>query len=426
MRIRPLLYSLISVLLAAQVAEAQARYINPRWSPDGRRLMFGANLDSPRRLDLFAINADGSTLVKVRDDARDGSWSSDGRRVLFAAMTAGSFDVYVMNADGSNVQQLTRTPDTEYQPHWSPDGKQIAFLSIPAGAGQRHDIHVMNADGTNRTALTETPAAEESSIAWSPDSRKIAFASNRDGNMEVYALTIASRDLRRLTNDAGGDNIPAFTPDSRSVVFISARGGARQFWRVSAEGGEATTVGPAIASPVTWSPDHKLIAYLGQADASSGIFVVAFAAGGAPRRVTPIPLAPNKLAQLRWLAGCWERRTPALINIEMWVHPEGELMLGASRTVTGGVTSEFEQLRLEARGDTLVYTALPSRQKETSFRSMQMSDTGFVVENLAHDFPQRISYRRRGTDSLLARIEGPGPNGTRGLDYLMRRVSCTP
>lgn len=109
----------------------------------------------------------------------------------------------------------------------------------------------------------------------------------------------------------------------------------------------------------------------------------------------------------------------------MWMVPAGELMLGASRTVASGVTSEFEQLRLETRGDTLIYTALPSRQRETAFRSTQLSDSGFVVENPTHDFPQRISYRRRGADSLVARIEGPGPNGTRGIDFAMRRIACT-
>lgn len=99
-------------------------------------------------------------------------------------------------------------------------------------------------------------------------------------------------------------------------------------------------------------------------------------------------------------------------------------MLGASRTVAGGLTREYEQLRLEMRSDTLVYTAHPSRQKETEFRSTRISDTSFVVENLAHDFPQRIMYRRIGADSLLARIEGPGPSGTRGIDFRMRKISC--
>ena len=134
---------------------------------------------------------------------------------------------------------------------------------------------------------------------------------------------------------------------------------------------------------------------------------------------------PNRLGRLGWLAGCWELRSANRVTLEMWMPPAGDLMLGASRTVAGGVAQEYEQLRLHAEGEVLVYTASPSGQSQTAFRSVQVSESGFVVENLAHDFPQRISYRRRGADSLVARIEGPGPSGPRGLDFPMRRVACT-
>ncbi|MBC8086327.1 MAG: PD40 domain-containing protein [Phycisphaerae bacterium] len=425
MRFQFLLTSL-AVLTAIQSTAAQVRYANPRWSPDGRQLMFGANLDHAKRMDVFSIGVDGTNVRKVREDARDASWSPDGKRVVFAVMTAGNLDVYIMNADGTNVQQRTRSTDLEYQPQWSPDGKKIAFLSIQPGAGQRHDIHLMNADGTNRVALTATPAAEESGLTWSPDGKHVAFATNRDTNWEVYSANIVDKSFRRLTNHEGTDNSPAYTPDGRAVVFTSSRGGSRQFWRVSAEGGEATVHAASVATPVAWSPDGRLQAYVGQADGFSGIFVAGISANSTPRRVTPLPVVANKLAQLRWLTGCWERRTPLQVTLEMWMHPEGELMLGASRTVVGGVTTEFEQLRLEARGDTLVYTALPSGQKEAAFRSLQMSDTGFVVENPEHDFPQRIIYRKRGADSVIARVEGPGQSGTRGIDFPMRRAGCGP
>lgn len=138
-----------------------------------------------------------------------------------------------------------------------------------------------------------------------------------------------------------------------------------------------------------------------------------------------IVFSANRLARLRWLAGCWELRTPARVTLEMWMPPDGDLMLGASRTVAGGFTREYEQLRLQAVGDTLVYTASPSGQRETAFRGTVVSDSGFTVENPAHDFPQRIGYQRRGADSLIARIEGPGPSGTRSISFPMRRVACT-
>lgn len=127
-----------------------------------------------------------------------------------------------------------------------------------------------------------------------------------------------------------------------------------------------------------------------------------------------------------WLAGCWEMRARNRVTMEMWMPPSGGTMLGASRTTAGGATREFEHLRLHAAGDTLVYTALPSGQHEASFRSTTVSATALVFENPAHDFPQKITYRRVGEDSVIARVEGPGPNNTtRGFDIRMRRASCT-
>lgn len=123
---------------------------------------------------------------------------------------------------------------------------------------------------------------------------------------------------------------------------------------------------------------------------------------------------------LRWLAGCWELRQGPRVTLEMWMPPAGGFMLGASRTTVNGQMRAFEQLRLAWQRDTLIYTALPSGQQETSFRTTIVSDSGFTVGNPAHDFPQRISYRKRGADSLVARIEG----GTRGIDFPMRRVAC--
>lgn len=136
-----------------------------------------------------------------------------------------------------------------------------------------------------------------------------------------------------------------------------------------------------------------------------------------------VPLAGQSrvpAGSLGWLAGCWELRQGARVTLEMWMPPAGGLMLGASRTTVNGQMREFEQLRLAWQRDTLVYTALPSGQQETSFRTTIVSDSGFTVENPTHDFPQRIRYRKRGADSLVARIEG----GPRGIDFPMRRVAC--
>jgi hypothetical protein len=127
----------------------------------------------------------------------------------------------------------------------------------------------------------------------------------------------------------------------------------------------------------------------------------------------------------RWLAGCWEMRRGSSVTVEMWMPLDGGLMLGASRTTAGGTLREWEQLRLGMQGSALVYTALPSGQRETPFTAIAVSDSGFTFENLANDFPKRIIYARRGADSLVASIEGPGRDGAnRRIDFPMRRVVC--
>lgn len=135
-------------------------------------------------------------------------------------------------------------------------------------------------------------------------------------------------------------------------------------------------------------------------------------------------LQGSPLQRVGWLAGCWELRQGPRRSLEMWMPPEGGVMLGASRTTVRGTVREVEHLRLDADGEGLVYTARPSGQAEAAFRSEQVSDTGFVVANPAHDFPQRIGYRRSGSDSLVAWVEGPGAAGTTRIEYPMRRVDC--
>jgi hypothetical protein len=147
-------------------------------------------------------------------------------------------------------------------------------------------------------------------------------------------------------------------------------------------------------------------------------------AGGAAAGAVEPRRAGDDLGPVRWLAGCWEMRRGARTTLEMWMPPAGGLMLGASRTVSGEQVVEYERMQLAMKDGGIVYTALPSGQAEASFTAVSVGAGGFTVENLQHDFPQRIIYRRVGTDSLVARIEGPGPNGTRGVDFPMRRASC--
>lgn len=144
-----------------------------------------------------------------------------------------------------------------------------------------------------------------------------------------------------------------------------------------------------------------------------------------PAGSTATPLAP-----LAWLAGCWEARSTAggrtTVSSEQWMPEAGGLLLGMGRTVRDGRLVNFESVRvvLEGEGQTLVYIANPSGQKETRFPLKSADDGRFVFENPAHDFPQRVIYQRQADGSLFARIEGERNGQTRHVDYRMKRAGC--
>lgn len=129
---------------------------------------------------------------------------------------------------------------------------------------------------------------------------------------------------------------------------------------------------------------------------------------------------PTGLERARWLAGCWRREGAGRVVDEQWMEPLGTAMLGMSRTVRDGRVVEYEHLRIEARGGSVFYVALPSRQSETEFEMDPGSDSTLVFENPEHDFPTRISYVPVGPDSLVATISGGG----REIPFPFGRVAC--
>jgi len=152
--------------------------------------------------------------------------------------------------------------------------------------------------------------------------------------------------------------------------------------------------------------------------------VIALLIGATCLSATPEPRQTNGAQRLGWLAGCWERSNGPTIIEEQWMRPRGGAMLGMSRTTRRDTVIEFEQLRIFDRAGRTVYAAAPSGQAPAEFETGVTSDSLVTFENPSHDFPQRIIYRRRGADSLIARIEGMRGGQVRGVDFPYRRASC--
>ena len=128
----------------------------PSWSPDGQRIAFVSDRDGPPRyFDIYVMDADGDNLQRLtndRNDDRHPSWSPDGQRIVFGARRKGHFEtkfavtyeIYVMDADGANQQRLTENRKNDWGPSWSPDGKRIVFASDRKGDLVNIEIYVMN------------------------------------------------------------------------------------------------------------------------------------------------------------------------------------------------------------------------------------------------------------------------------------------
>ena len=200
---------------------------DPSWSPDGKRIVFTSNREGLFNPEIYVMDVNGGNLQRLTnnaDDDGDPSWSPDSKRIVFSAAREGHFankfaitsEIYVMDADGGNQQRITENLFEDWHPSWSPDGKRIAFESDRKGDLQKFEIYVIDADGKNEQRLTENHV-DDGAPSWSPDSKRIAFSSNRDGNFEIYVIGANGGNPQNLTNNPNHDVSPAWLNSPFSV-----------------------------------------------------------------------------------------------------------------------------------------------------------------------------------------------------------------
>ena len=182
----------------------------PVWSPDGSRIAFFSN--RPGRDDIFVIDVSGENLTNLTQSPeiheRVPSWSPDGTHILYASWDDHFHTLRL--ADGHRAQVIQDDGDRRL-PDWSPNGKQITFAGDVQGKIDNLDIYLMDIGTGVETRLTIHPDVDYSP-AWSPDGRHIVFESDRgdpdkgdplvdgDGKMDLYRITVDSREVVRLTN----------------------------------------------------------------------------------------------------------------------------------------------------------------------------------------------------------------------------------
>ena len=167
----------------------------PAWSPDGEKIALWAYSDGISG--IFVITMKTGSVANLTTVGDDPSWSPDGKKIAFSRGNS----IGVINVDGTGLKWIT---DHGSYPEWSPDGEKIAFCSKKSG---NWEIYVIDADGSNQVNLTNNPA-HDMVPTWSPDGERIAFDSNRDGNDEIYVMNADGSNQINLTNNPASDRDP--------------------------------------------------------------------------------------------------------------------------------------------------------------------------------------------------------------------------
>lgn len=212
--------------------------LQPAWSPDGSKIAFSSNRDG--NYDIYTMNADGSEVTQITFTPDgynyDPKWSPDGTKLLIQRSAGTSFDLFTINADGSNLINLAPYQFEDANGEWSPDGSKIVFYSLrPPSAG----IFTMNADGSNVTKVPNTTSADTEAI-WTPDGTQLLLCRFAAMNTRLVRINLDGSNPIVLTPGSGNRSYPSFSPDGSKVVYSNDLSSITSIYIMDANGGTET------------------------------------------------------------------------------------------------------------------------------------------------------------------------------------------